>query len=148
MTEHSARSGGCACGRVRFEAAVASDEAYLCHCRMCQRATGSVSIAFVNLPQVDVRWRGEPAWWRSSALARRPFCATCGTSLGFAYLDSDKMDLTVAAFDDPAFFRCTAHFGVESRLEGWWHGTEGLLETRSDSYQPLLDRWRAASPQG
>ena len=43
-------SGGCACGKVRFEAEVDSDDAYLCHCRMCQRATGSVSIAFKNLP--------------------------------------------------------------------------------------------------
>ena len=39
-------TGGCACGRVRFTAQVDDDEAYLCHCRMCQRATGSVSIAF------------------------------------------------------------------------------------------------------
>ena len=36
------------CRRVRFEADVANDEAYLCHCRMCQQATGSVSIAFVS----------------------------------------------------------------------------------------------------
>ena len=37
--------GGCACGRVRYVVAAADDDAYLCHCRMCQRTTGSVSIA-------------------------------------------------------------------------------------------------------
>ena len=29
-----AMSGGCACGRIRFEAEVEGDEAYLGHCRM------------------------------------------------------------------------------------------------------------------
>lgn len=57
-------------------------------------------------------------------------------------------DLPQFFVDDPSFFRCTAHFGVESRVDAWWHGTEGLPEQRSDTYQPLLDRWSAASPQG
>ena len=35
-------SGGCACGRVRFAAEVTDIDAYLCHCRMCQRASGNV----------------------------------------------------------------------------------------------------------
>ena len=53
-------SGGCACGRVRYTAEVRDDEAYLCHCRMCQRATGTVSIAFKNVKQADVQWDAEP----------------------------------------------------------------------------------------
>ena len=54
MAETSNMQGGCACGKVRFEAEVDNDEAYLCHCRMCQRATGSISIAFKNMPKKDV----------------------------------------------------------------------------------------------
>ena len=38
-------TGGCACGRVRYTAKVEGDDAYLCHCRMCQRASGSDSLA-------------------------------------------------------------------------------------------------------
>ena len=60
MAEAETMTGGCACGKVRFEAGVKPDEAYLCHCRMCQRSTGSVSIAFVNAMLDDVRWQGEP----------------------------------------------------------------------------------------
>ena len=99
-------TGGCACGKVRFEADVEDDEAYLCHCRMCQRATGSVSIAFKNMEQAKMRWLSGPDWYESSAIARRPFCRECGTSLGFQFKDgSDKLDLTVAAFDDPSRFK-------------------------------------------
>jgi hypothetical protein len=133
-------SGGCACGRVRYRARIANDEAYLCHCRMCQRATGSVSIAFKNVRKADVDWESEPDWYQSSPIARRPYCRDCGTSLGFAFPDSENMDLTVASFDDPSRFRPVHHFGVES-LHRAWINTEGLPEYRVSDYQPVVDRW-------
>jgi hypothetical protein len=136
-------TGGCACGKVRFTARIENDEAYLCHCRMCQRATGSVSIAFKNIKKADVAWNGEPDWYQSSPIAQRPYCATCGTSLGFAFPDSEIMDLTIAAFDDPSRFKPKHHFGVES-LHRAWLNTEGLPEYRTEEYQPLVDRWMDA----
>jgi hypothetical protein len=138
-------SGGCACGRIRYTATVEPDEAYLCHCRMCQRSTGSVSIAFVNAKLDAMSWEREPDWYESSPIARRPFCSQCGTSLGFRFKEgSDKMDLTVASFDDPSGFKPKHHFGVES-LHRAWINTEGLPEYRTDEYQALVDRWVEAT---
>ncbi|QIL03349.1 GFA family protein [Sphingomonas sinipercae] len=137
--------GGCACGRVRFTARIDDDEAYLCHCRMCQRATGSISIAFKSVKRADVAWTAEPDWYESSPIARRPYCAACGTSLGFAFAkDSDSMDLTVAAFDDPSRFVPKHHFGAES-IHRAWLNTEGLPEIRTDEHQKLVDKWVAAT---
>ena len=142
MTE---MTGGCACGQVRFTARnLAPTEAYLCHCRMCQRAAGSISLAMVNVKQVDVTWEREPNWYDSSPIARRPFCATCGTSLGFRFKEgSEWMDLTVASFDDTAPFKPTSHFGAEN-IHRAWLNTEGLPEKRSDEHQPLMERWSKA----
>lgn len=136
-------TGGCACGRVRFLAQVRDGDAYLCHCRMCQRASGSVSLAFKNLPKADVKWEAEPVWYESSPIARRPFCAACGTSLGFEYPDSENMDLTVAAFDDPSRFRPKFHFGIESAHRVWLN-TEGLPEHPTSSNQKTVERWERA----
>ena len=33
-------SGGCLCGRVRYEAEVFLQNGYICHCTICQRSTG------------------------------------------------------------------------------------------------------------
>ncbi|HYZ47631.1 MAG TPA: GFA family protein [Sphingomonas sp.] len=138
-------TGGCQCGRVRYEVGIENDEAYLCHCRMCQRATGGVAAAFKNVKRANVRWQnGEPDWYQSSPIARRPYCAKCGTPLGFAFLEgSGNMDLTVGSFDDPGRFRPTSHFGAES-LHDAWLDTSGLKRMRSDEYQPLVDKWKAA----
>ena len=138
-------SGGCACGKVRYTAAVEPESAYLCHCRMCQRSTGSVSIAFVHAKLADIHWDGEPDWYESSPIARRPFCSKCGASLGFMFSeDTDKMDLTVASFDDPSPFKPKHHFGAES-IHRAWINTEDLPEYRTEQYQKLVDKWVAAT---
>jgi hypothetical protein len=138
-------TGGCACGRVRYTATIADHDAYLCHCRMCQRATGSISIAFKNVRQADVTWAREPDWYQSSPVAERPYCRECGTSLGFRFKDgSENMDLTVGSFDDPSPFKPTHHFGAESIHRRWLNG-EGLPEKRTEDYQPLVDKWVEAT---
>ncbi len=133
-------TGGCQCGRIRYEAEIENFEAYLCHCRYCQRATGGVSIAFKNVKKADLTWADEPDWFHSSPIAQRPFCRECGTSLGFAFPDGENIDLTVGSFDDPSRFRPTSHFGVESMHRAWLN-TEGLPEMRTDEHKALTERW-------
>lgn len=136
-------TGGCQCGRVRYRVALEDDGAYLCHCRMCQRATGGVSVALKSVARTAVAWETrEPDRHRSSPIAFRGFCAACGTPLTFKFADdeSDRMDLTVGSFDDPYRFRPTHHFAVESRHEAW-ADTRGLPETRSQDNPSTRDRW-------
>ena len=114
---------------------------------MCQRATGSISIAFTNVKRSDVTWETEPDWFDSSPIAHRPYCRECGTSLGFTYKSSsENIDLTVASFDDPSRFKPTSQFGTESMHRAWLN-TEGLRETRTDEHKALAARWEAATGQ-
>ena len=140
-------SGGCQCGAVRYTATIDDDEAYLCHCRMCQRATGGVSIAFKNVPVCQVKWERPPAWYQSSPIAHRPFCSTCGTPLGFAFLeDAKNIDLTVGSFDEPDRFRPVHHYAVESMHEAWID-TRDLPRMRSDENENVVQRWKDAGAE-
>ncbi|MEO7687869.1 MAG: GFA family protein [Sphingomonas sp.] len=132
--------GGCQCGRVRYTVTITDDDAYLCHCRMCQHATGGVSIAFKNVKKADVRWTREPDRYRSSPIANRGFCAACGTPLTFEFPDSKNMDLTVGSFDDPYGFRPVHHYAVESWHEAWLD-TRDLPTYRTDQNKSVVDRW-------
>jgi hypothetical protein len=136
-------TGGCQCGRVRYRAEVADATAYLCHCRMCQRATGGFAASFVQVPLGAVTWEREPDWYASSPIARRPFCAQCGTPLGFQFSDSPKgVDLTFGSFDDPSRFVPTAHAGAESLHEAWLD-TSALPRQRTDETDSVVSRWQA-----
>jgi hypothetical protein len=137
-------TGGCQCGRIRYTARLESDEAYLCHCRMCQRATGGFAAAFVEAPTDAVVWEHEPDWYQSSPIARRPFCSTCGTPLGFDFIESNgRIDLTLGSFDDPSGFRPVAHAGSESLHEAWLD-TKDLPRQYSATTQSVASRWKAA----
>lgn len=136
-------TGGCQCGRVRYRAQIGSDEAYLCHCRMCQRATGGFAASFVNVPCSALKWEHEPDWYASSPIAKRSFCSHCGTPLGFMFNDGDKIDLTLGSFDDPGYFRPTLHSGAESLHEAWLD-TKDLPRHYSATTDSVVSRWKAA----
>lgn len=136
-------TSGCQCGRVRYTADVSKGEAYLCHCRMCQKATGGFAAAFVQVPHGAVTWDSEPDWYASSPMARRPFCSRCGTPLGFMFNDGEGLDLTVGSFDDPSGFVPQAHAGAESIHEAWLD-TAALPRHRSETTKSVADRWHAA----
>ena len=140
MTTESV-TGGCQCGRMRYAVEIADDDAYLCHCRMCQRATGGVAAAFKNVPRSALTWEREPDYYASSPIARRGFCRSCGTPLSFEYVDgSPNIDLTIGSFDDPDRFKPTMHFSIESRHAAWLD-TSGLPGKRTDEHKPLVERW-------
>lgn len=133
--------GGCQCGRVRYAVQIADNDGYLCHCRMCQRASGGVALAFKNVHKETVRWTTrEPDYYVSSPIARRGFCSACGTPLTFDYPDGESLDLTIGSFDDPGRFAPTHHFGSESLHEAWLD-TSNLPRKSTSDYKPLVDRW-------
>lgn len=137
-------TGGCQCGRVRYEAIITDDEASLCHCGMCRRATGGVAAALKTVAVADVTWTAAaPDIYRSSPIAERPFCSACGSPLGFHFLDSDEMELTIGSFDEPARFRPTANFSVETALPAWMDATH-LPGKRLDEHPPVAERWKKA----
>jgi hypothetical protein len=136
-------TGGCQCGRVRYSVDIDSDDAYWCHCRKCQRATGGLAAAFVEVMHDKVRWLSEPDWYESSPVAKRPFCAKCGTPLGFGWKDgTGGFDLTVGSFDDPSRFKPISHAGAESIHEAWLD-TSDLPRHYSATTESVIKRWKA-----
>jgi hypothetical protein len=139
-----ALTGGCLCGRVRYEARPDHRNGYYCHCRMCQLAFGNVRAAYLNLKVDQVRWTGEPPTeYASSKIARRGFCGTCGTPLSFHFHGSEFMDLSAGSLDDPGVLKPTEHWGVETRVASW-HVPDGLPEHRIDENPRIMQRWRDA----
>jgi hypothetical protein len=112
-------TGGCQCAAVRYALYVAPQNSHVCHCRMCQRATGGVFAALAGAPKAEVAWtKGEPAFFASSNLAKRGYCRDCGTPLSFSYdLPEARFYVTIGSLDDPNAAPIIMQYGVESKLD-------------------------------
>lgn len=108
-------SGGCQCGRVRFRVEGALGDASVCHCRMCQKASGNFYQPLVALRDAKLTWtRGAVTKFRSSNFAVRGFCAACGTPLAFEAPEGTA--LAIGAFDKPEEIVPTIQWGTEAKL--------------------------------
>jgi hypothetical protein len=66
-------SGGCACSAIRYECDADPVMMMNCHCRDCQKASGSAYAAIVVVPKAAVKIRGEPRYHKVVArAAKRP----------------------------------------------------------------------------
>ena len=115
----SVLTGGCQCGAVRFALSAPPAKTSICHCRMCQKATGAPFASLADVPHEHFSWtRGKPAAFRSSSIAERDFCAACGTPLSFRRIGGTKIEIMTGTFDRPDRVVPSQQFGTESRL-GW-----------------------------
>src|SRR5690606_15646146 len=110
--------GGCLCGAVRYRLSGPVDTVDLCHCRMCQRATGAPVTAWATGPVHGFAWtRGSPRVRRSSGIGRRWFCGDCGTALAFEETGPHpSLGITIASLDAPAALRPRQHAWIGSRI--------------------------------
>lgn len=108
MTVHE---GGCLCGAVRYETTGEPDRIVFCHCRFCQRATGSSFLLEAMFPRTRFRLTAGTLsrFALTSAGSGKEvvvnFCATCGTKihLDLARVPSD-IGLYTGTYDDPGWF--------------------------------------------
>jgi hypothetical protein len=130
-------TGGCQCGAIRFALTAAPVRISICHCRMCQKASGAPFASFADIEKNDFVWtRGKPAAFKSSSIAERDFCAQCGTPLSFRRIDGERIEIMTGAFDRPDRVIPTRQYGTESRL-GWVVGISNLpSQTTMQNYGP------------
>ncbi len=120
-------SGGCHCGRLRYEFSGSLRDIAHCHCSICRRVSGGLVTTWITLPASAFRWlAGSPARYDSSASCARYFCGDCGAHLALiTQLSPDSIDVTIATLDHPEQAPAQRHIWTGSRLP-WLHLDEEL----------------------
>jgi len=129
--------GGCLCGAVRYEATPTRSENWFCHCRMCQRWSGSVVATDAIISKKDFRvTKGEPKYYRSSSHSERGFCADCGSPLVFRSINNDSISIQTGTLDDPEVAPPSGHYGVESKIS-WLKIDDDLPHMRTEQSEHI-----------
>lgn len=116
------QEGGCVCGAVRFRVTSAPFRTGVCHCKFCQRRTGSAFGVGVYFRKSDFELtRGalksyEHKSDESGRWLRMEFCPACGTTVTWTLeLFPDGRGVAGGAFDDTSWIKVERHTWTRSK---------------------------------
>jgi hypothetical protein len=115
--------GGCACGTLRYKLTADPLIVHACHCRDCQRLTGSAFVTNIWIERKFVEaGSAVPKSFRLTAGSGNQhevfFCDRCGTYLWSKYYASpgDTLLVRVGTLDHPEAIRPDVHIFTRSKL--------------------------------
>ena len=139
-------TGGCLCGEIRYEATQPPLGSMLCHCTICQRFSGAPVLGGTTfLTDALTFTTAPPKFYRSSAIAERGFCPTCGASIMYRGLLKQWTKWTMvftASLDNPQDHPPTYHLGIESQMP-WLDIRDDLPRTECKDSPSLVEAYRA-----
>ena len=97
-------TGGCLCGKIRYQVSGVPNWVAVCHCVSCRRATGALLSVYAGFDDAAFRYSdGEVIIHASSNGVERSFCGDCGSSLTYSSTRwPGEVHILVATFDDPS----------------------------------------------
>ena len=117
-------TGGCACENIRYECTEEPIVQLICHCRDCQRATGSALAPGMFIAGDKFRYlKSTPTFHEvvahSGRQIQRGFCGKCGRFVGARWPANPHMVVvSPISLDDPSGFQPTVEIWL-SRAQPW-----------------------------
>ena len=118
------QTGKCQCGKVTYS--FNKDKvisAHHCHCKDCQRTTGSGKATILFIPKKHISVEGDLKYFESTGTAgshvRRGFCPECGSGvLSYAKEISHILYVKAGTLDDSSWVKADSNF-FTSTAENW-----------------------------
>lgn len=117
-------TGGCQCGKVRYEIVHAPVEVYVCHCRECRKQSSSAFGISVIVRSADLRLlSGELRCWSRPADSGRTldcyFCPNCGSRVWHGNRERDEtVSIKGGSLDEPVDLGSAHHIWTSRKLPG------------------------------
>jgi hypothetical protein len=132
VPDFAGQEGGCLCGAVRYRVSAAPVRTSACHCRNCQRRTGSAFGIGAYFKEGDVQFlQGELKTYEyrsdeTGRWLRTQFCARCGTTLTWtAEALVGLRAIAGGSFDHPDWLKIDRH--------GWTRSKQKWFECPADA---------------
>lgn len=132
----TARSGGCLCGAVRFEAAALGGLG-ACHCTDCQKWCGGPLLG-VHVRQADLAITGAEHVFarRTSGWASRARCAECGSPLWYRWDKgtdgAGNYEVPLGLFDDASGITLEREIFIDVKPDGFAFAGDHPRLTRAE----------------
>jgi len=97
--------GGCLCGKVAFTVSAPFEQFHLCHCRRCQKATGTAHASLLFGKPESLKWLSGEELIKNFKLPEakffaKSFCSECGSVLPRVMRDGAVLMVPAGLLDD------------------------------------------------
>jgi hypothetical protein len=151
MAQATGQEGGCACGAVRYKLTAAPLIIHACHCRDCQRLTGTAFVTNIWIERSFVEANHAPLDSKMvTAGSGKPHevfrCQACGTALWSKYhaAPGDTVLVRAGTLDDPGAVAPDVHIFTRSKMP-WLQLPAGARSF--EAFYKLPEVWPAESQQ-
>ncbi len=147
MTDKNVYEGGCSCRKVRYRLNTDPLIVHACHCRQCQRVTGSAFVMNALIEKTEVELvSGEVANYHfADTIHTAFFCPECATYVWSEY-KSGRFDdcwfIRVGTLDEPDRVPPGVHIFMESK-QPWVIIPEGV--PKFERFYRISDVWKQPS---
>jgi hypothetical protein len=112
-------SGGCLCGKVRYESDSDVLRAYHCHCRDCQKLSGTSRLSLLAVAEAGLRISGDLKFFEkkgdSGNKVSLGFCPDCGSNiLGKPLQLAGVVCIAAGSLGDTSLFKPTMSVFADS----------------------------------
>lgn len=134
-------TGGCACGKVRYEVAGELKDFCHCHCSICRRIHGAAFATWGGISRDDFKYISGESLLKAYPFSQRAnslFCSNCGSTVLTDFKsESDMLYITVGTVDGD--LKCPPGFHQFTGSKApWFEITDDL---------PQHDGWPDGNPE-
>lgn len=129
-------TGNCLCGAVTFELDSSFEQLNICHCKQCQRATGSAHASNLFTDPDNIRWtKGKEHVKQFDVPGRsisNAFCAECGSGLPYVSGSGKSLIVPAGTLNDALIERPTVRHIFWGERADWYEAA--MAAERHDTF--------------
>lgn len=112
------KTGSCLCGGVKYQINGPMRPIVACHCSQCRKTSGNY-VAATRVAKVDLVFDSMSTlkWYKSSDVAERGFCGTCGSNLFWQRQLGENTSIMAGTIDPPTGLHIAQHIFVGDKSD-------------------------------
>ncbi len=108
----------CLCGNIKIKVNGKLRHVINCHCSQCMKTHGNYA-AYTSCPEANITFVNKRTlkWYKSSNIAKRGFCSTCGASIFYKLLKSSNISIAAGMFSNPTKLKTYSNIFTKGKLD-------------------------------
>ena len=116
--KNSSKIASCLCGGIKIKVIGKLRHVSNCHCSQCMKTHGNFA-AYTACPEENITFINKKTlkWFKSSNIAKRGFCSTCGASMFYQLLKSKNISIAAGMFRNPTKLKTYSNIFTKGKLD-------------------------------